>query len=228
MVKSKKIVEINDNKVLYIADIKDTDFKIWDKNRFTDQKRVEELIELLKNYKCVPGIISVFRENGNYFIYDGAHRYLAAKQLNIPLKIIYSQLIVTSPEILKNDFININKSVPVPEMYLEESKKKETCKNIVMYLVNKYPDFKSSSRNSRSPNFNQDTLSDILYQILPEKCSSDEVINSIYNVNLLIKKQQDTKCPKKCIERDFYLFTVKNWDNLLVSDLKKEVNLIEF
>ena len=76
-------LKICDGKFLTIVNLSETNFEIWSENRELDKQRVEEIKNtfIKHNYETIPGIIYIFKKNGVGQIYDGAHRYVAAKEL---------------------------------------------------------------------------------------------------------------------------------------------------
>jgi len=75
-------LRLSDNKTLYRSRVDDTFFKIWEKNRTIDKNRVNEIINMFRkdHYQFVPGYITVFPKDNDYYIIDGQHRYCAAKE----------------------------------------------------------------------------------------------------------------------------------------------------
>ena len=130
---SKKGTKVCNGKIFKILNLKDTEYKIWEGNRQIDQMRIDELIKMYEegSYEFIPGIISISNSGK---IYDGFHRYSAAKEycnkFNKNMTMNVNILESDDPKIIMNDFIKINKSVPVPEVYLTDLHKKEICEKI--------------------------------------------------------------------------------------------------
>lgn len=233
--KAVKGYKICDNKIFKIVNFADSNYEIWVENRMTDQERIQEIYKMYidHDYNFIPGIIHVFEDNGTFKIYDGAHRYLAAKDLYLKNKIDMKMLvyILTDKNKVREDFIEINKSIPVPEIYKENTNgngNKLICEKVVKYFNDRYGKFKSESNKPRRPNYNQDHLIDMFNDILKElkfNVVYNEIIRAIGVVNMELKKQyENSEIFKKCKEHDFYLFNDSNWSEKIVNNLVQEHN----
>jgi hypothetical protein len=111
----------NDELELHFCHSSDIDFDAfsnWIKNRPPDIVRVQQIKEhfLNNNTRLVPGIISIWNNFGDFYIYDGIHRFLAVKEIvnQTPEKELFLlmqfKLTKHEQEII-DDFINLNKSV---------------------------------------------------------------------------------------------------------------------
>lgn len=197
-------------------------FLNWIKNRTPDLARIDEIYNYYVDEKIslIPGTISVWKPYNSYHIYDGLHRFLAAKKAidnnkldNIQL-ILYINLTTDENKII-NDFKNINKSIPLPYIYTDETEnliKKQICQNIVEELVNRFPDFNSPSRRPHRFNFNRDMLIEFIstFEINFNIKNLDKII---FKMLLLLNekakndiKNSNFKCPSKCNKYGFYLF----------------------
>ena len=120
-------------------------------------------------------------------------------------------------KIVINDFININKSIPLPEIYTEEDSKNkiDICEKIANELSKKYPNFVSCRKKPHTYNFNRDQIIDYISSF-----NIDFNINNLDYIifQMLIKLNKKAKkdiiennivCPKKCEKYDFYLFYLK-------------------
>jgi hypothetical protein len=194
----------------------------WEKNRPVDNIRVNEILEYYQNQKIdiAPGIIYCWANNNKLYIYDGLHRYTAVEKLNeitdykknlkILVQINYS---LDECDIVK-DFININKSIPIPQIYLENESliKKQTCQNIADNLCRKFPNFISTSRKPHIYNFNRDLIVDFISTLNIDfkiKNADKKVFNLLIKINLEAKEdilKNNIIHPKKCDKYNFYLF----------------------
>ena len=142
----------------------------WKKNRPEDPIRVDEIKNFLIQYNYVPGIIKIWKFNNQYFIYDGLHRFKAAEELfkerNINLIVLFSIFETNNESLIESEFMNINKSVSVPNLYFDSN---QELKLIIQDVVKNFSItnrlFSSSSQNPRKPNFNRDIFSNTLYNI---------------------------------------------------------------
>jgi len=79
-----EIIEEDINIVLYKCRIKEIDnekFINWAKNRLPDIMRIIEINRYYKKNKLkrIPGVIYAWEKDNKFHIYDGIHRFLAAK-----------------------------------------------------------------------------------------------------------------------------------------------------
>lgn len=203
--------------------------KIWRLNRPVDDLRVE----MIKNYfllgdvKVIPGQISGWlNENKELEIYDGFHRYSSAHDNMY----VYIKIMTTSKiEEIIADFKNINMSVSVPELYLEESsnKKKEVCENLAQKMCETFPNCRSPSRNPQPQNFNRDNFIELISSLDIDFYTQNlevKLWNEILGLNKEAKHyvvSHKIKTPKKCDWNNFWLFYLSR--DLIRSKLEESV-----
>ncbi len=203
-----KIADICKNKNLYYCvNLRQINLETWEKNRMVDDLRVNELKDMYKNnnYTTIPGYISVFKKNDKYYIYDGAHRYRAGEIYNKDMKMILSILETDNEKEIWEDFNNVNKSIPIPEIYLTEDERILLCNDIVKFYIKNYKKFQSASYRCRKPHFNKDKFTQLLSECLPNKnITSQQVIDTLKSLNNELKD----KCNfPKCKKYGFFLFS---------------------
>lgn len=194
-------------------------FKIknWKKNRPADKFRVDEIYEYyLKNkITLLPGILYVWLYKDQYHIYDGIHRYEALKRLNNNAMniLLYINLSKNEKSIIE-DFTNINKSVPLPLLYTDNTEKSKIyiCQNIAERLCKNYPKFVSASRNPHTYNFNRDQIIDFISTFNID-FSIKDIDYIIYKILIKLNNVAKDKIvenniahPIKCKTYNFYLF----------------------
>ena len=133
----------------------------WSKNRPVDNVRAQDITKYYQEHsiKFIPGIIYVWFKNEKYYILDGLHRYSGALNMSINMKLILHINYSTNENEIIDEFINLNKSISIPSIYLEDNnRKKNMCESIVNKLILKYPNFVSPSRKHFLYNFNRDLL----------------------------------------------------------------------
>ncbi len=164
------------------------------------------------NYEIIPGIISVFKKENEYYIYDGAHRYEAAKKIP-DMKMLIS--VLDEEDDVEEEFENVNKSVPVPECYLKEGDNHNTrlCEDLVNHYAKKYPKFVSTSFRCRKPNFNRDNLIDLLNKSLVTS-NMASVIDLLTEINDDMRDSYNGKKEnsqfKKCEKYNCWIFCMDN------------------
>jgi len=207
------------------------EYKIWEGNRLVDNLRINNILDcyISDKYKYIPSVLYITDNNE---IFDGAHRFLAAKELyykhKIDLKVIIYKL--QTKDILKY-FNSVNNGIPVPDIYKSGLKthNKDLCVSIVKFFTINYKEFMSVSAKPRKPNFNQDILTDNLSEVLEKftNLNYEQVIKSIKDANNKIKNDCNTvDCDKykKCKQYDFYLFLDDNWKNIISEYMSKNIN----
>lgn len=215
-----KTIFENENGKLIIANsslIKNNyNIRNWNKNRPVCNVRVKEIIEYYKNsnLELVPGIIYTWLNNDIYYIYDGLHRFTALKELEKDFKILLYINFTKNENDIVSDFVNINKSIPIPSVYIENEQliKKQICQSIADQLCRKYPKFISASRNPHVYNFNRDLLVEYIstFNINFQTKNIDKIVFKILiklNDHAKTKiKESNIVYPNKCDKYDFYLF----------------------
>lgn len=219
------IIFKDDSVELVFHDSSELDFKKfvnWSKNRPVDPVRVQQIKEYYVNnaISLIPGIVSCWigSENNVYAIYDGMHRFSALKEIvsngqkNLKILILYKK--TRKEQEIIDDFINLNKGICVPSIYLEDTDilKKTVCQNIAETLCKKYPTFVSPSRKPFMYNFNRDNLVEFIstWNINFSKSGiQDLIIHELLQLNQEAKayvQKMGIEYPKKCKFHDFFLF----------------------
>lgn len=198
----------------------------WNKNRPVCETRVDNIVEYYnkKDIGIIPGVINVWYNNNNYYILDGLHRYTAGikygKNSTVILHINYNK----NENDIIDEFININKSIAIPSIYLEDDNiKKNVCESLVNKISINYPQFISSSRKPFNYNFNRDLLIEF-FSNFDIDFTIQNLENKIFDILMTLNDKAKYNVitgkishPKKCLKYNFYLFFLeKNY-------IKKEV-----
>ena len=216
------IFKVNDFTSIFKTDlqtlVKHFDIQNWNKNRPIDGMRVMDIERHLKyaNTNVLSGIIHAWKVGNKLEVFDGMHRITAAIQLNKvdPIGLLVQLYDTTDEQIIIEEFKNINKSINVPVIYLEQDNyfKRKCIENVAERFCKKHIEFVSPSRNHQKQNFNRDKLIDFI--------STFEIDFTINNVNEFILKEfhglnyqakehvikNNIQIPKKCDYHSFYLF----------------------
>ena len=187
---------------------------IWKRNRPPDSVRVQEIKDAIVSQAYVPGILycfSYFQDPEKLYIYDGGHRWNAI--CDIPIDFCMCVKIIKEDQDIVSDFTNINKAVPVPELFLEDTQNdaQKLTRDIVHFLCTRYKKMCSPSRHPKRPHFNRDILTEHMYTILSmyTHVHKNDVIRYIFQVNLNIQQNPDIPRDKaylKCQENTMFLF----------------------
>jgi len=241
------IFEYNKDKCLYSTDIsycKDIlKLKNWKINRLKDKVRIQAIKEFYIENKVdtVPGIISIWHNTNNdkYIIYDVIYRFIASLN-NKKMRILLCIYKTNDKNIILNEFKNINKCVPVPEMYINSynnSIKKEYIERTVKMICEKYPKFISPSNRPNKPNFNRDKFIDLLssleiYDDIKDNKDNNILYEILLKCNLFAKNElNNINYPKKSDKYRFWLFNLKEdiIKTYITNEciLRKSKNLIE-
>ena len=213
------ISKVNDNVIIYKTNVEKLRTKIscinWNKNRPHDTVRVNDIKEhyLKKKTTILPGIIYGWKNNHILEIYDGIHRLLEAFEmgaLDILIQIYYTD----DESLIIEDFKNINKSISVPVIYLEQNNfiKRRVCENVAIHLCEKYPRFISPSRNCHPQNFNRDNVIDLVSKLQVDfgiKNLENIIIQELAGLNYQAKDyviKNKIQVPQKSNYHNFYLF----------------------
>jgi len=222
----KRLHSYNDDEHLFLTNSKQLiNFtQNWKFNRPQDPTRIEEICEYIEKTNNIDGIIYIGQLIKNktisYVCYDGNHRRSALEKLEKEYYVLVHVLCNTTDFNIKDRFEILNKSNPVPDIYIRE----ETDNNVkimitelVKKITEQWPKHQSGSKKPQRPNFNRDNLTEKLDDILKKKCIDDmDNIDSIWNRILQLNKLYkdfykdnvdiSQKIMKKCNKNDCYLF----------------------
>ena len=193
---STPIHSYSSNEKLYLLDAKTlyNHTESWRHNRPASQKRVAEIEETIQNGTYVDNIIylaEIIDENKKRSLvcYDGNHRREALRNSN-GQRVLVNIIFNSSDEEIKQRFIILNQSNPVPELYTTETDNTELrsiIEDCVERLMIRFPKNVSASRNPRKPNFNRDKLTDELFEFVRDKhvvsLSGESLYNSTMKLN---------------------------------------------
>ncbi len=204
----------------------------WSLNRPEDGDRVREIRECIERDGRVDGLISVaLLEDEGMVCWDGLHRFRALCGIDNPPVCLFHVWKNPSETELKERFISLNKSVPVPTLYTEKERDNElikTAEHLIEMLMIKYKQVFSSSNRPNDPNVNRDSLLSDIHAFLKENpgLTSKQMWMALMKANMYIKKcdLSDVKqrALDKCKQIDCYLFlkSINLW--LLMTDIIKE------
>jgi hypothetical protein len=188
----------------------------WSKNRPPDNVRISEIMKFYidNDVTLVPGIICFWEINNSSIVYDGIYRLLAAIGTGKNMTFLVSFKRTLNEQDIIDEFININKSICVPSIYIEntDALKKMICQNVAEELCKKYPTFVSPSRKPFVYNFNRDNIVEFIstLDIDFSKPDIEKVINNeLKAINLEAKDfvmRKKLNVPRKCEYNQFYLF----------------------
>lgn len=194
--------------------------KKWSRNRDPDSTRVDEMINFYNNGGYIPPVLHLaeIQEEG-LVCYDGNHRRELFNQLENTIDCIVDIMFNTTQSEVFKSFDNINKSVQLPAIYLDEHKDstKEDILQLVKTYEQKYKNFLSTSSRCRAPNFNRDNFVDNIYNILNSFHNMINVkelsillteLNYQYSIGNLCRPhyKYSPAVIKKCTDQQLWLF----------------------
>lgn len=191
-----KLINSNEEMDLYIItnyDIFISNVKIWEQNRIPDKKRVEEITKGYIEGNIVPCVFHVseikIKNNTEYKLWDGQHRYKALRDLYLKLPDLNFIKSIFFVMIYKNDtekgieekFTNINMAVPVPIKEFKNLKLIDSIHYIVRKICKKYNNCQSPKYNCVRPNFNQDKLQEQIVEFFKDRKIDSVDKNQLWN-----------------------------------------------
>ena len=204
------------NKTMYIIkfSLVRSLIKKWKYNRDPDNKRVKDIYACLKTGGFIPTYMNLADVDENGLVcFDGNHRREAMEMLlddGIDTDTICSVLFNATNDDVRGAFLNINKAVDVPEIYLEDnlSSVKSEIIDVVFQYEKKYKKYLSQSKFCHKPNFNRDNFIDNIteiYKYFDGKFSVEEIRQLLDKLNLAYSQEKICKphsqYGKKVIEK---------------------------
>ena len=196
--------------------------KNWRFNRPVDKARSKEIAQHIQS-KPIETLFYLAEIDGTYEVLDGIHRYTALKMLpvdyitdSIATSYVLLNIRINPTEGELVDFFkSFNKSIPVPDLYLQnpDQVKRDIIAAIVSKWETTYPMHFSRARKSQRPNITSGAFTDILTYLYDkyDDPSADELEERLHKYNdVAYNKWKDTENPKtaikKCKESGLWLF----------------------
>ena len=207
----------------------------WSNNRPPDETRVEAIKDsLMKRQPThIDGIMLVWNKpDGSLQCFDGIHRLRAIMDLERDAckdtRILIRHYKGYSEGQIIDEFIRINKTIPVSSIYTKKEAELEmrlTIESVVKHIQQTYPQFFKPSSKPNTPHINRDIFMEKLVEMIENderKRSWDttkwlhylkQISNTIESRNAAgIRSYRITKrALEKCKKYDFWLFAHKTW-----------------
>lgn len=148
---------------------KSLDVKQWKYNRPPDMNRVPEIHAWMEQFNRMDGLLNLAYIPGEGLVcFEGNHRRLALEGVNI--RVLVDILWNATDEIVIHEFRRLNKSVSVPELYVEPNSAtlRLEIQDAAEELCKKYPTHCKPTNRPIRPNFNRDKLIDELTRLQRE------------------------------------------------------------
>lgn len=199
---------------------KKLDIKTWKYNRPPTEPRISEIREWNIQFNRVDGVLSLAYVLGDGLVcFEGNHRRLALKDLDIPITVLADILWDKTDEVVMHEFRRINKSVSVPDLYVveTESSLKMEIEQCVASFRKKYPKNETASERPQRPNYNRDGLTDQITRIQKETgLTMKEMGERLDALNTKYSEQSRAKLSpsivEKCEKTGLWLFA---WSTVL-------------
>ena len=250
---------VNKIRLVSATELISYNIKIPQCQRSKDEDRIQEIIKYQENYYNknniynFTGPLTICSLNNEYNLIDGAHRYEAIKALlllkpEINFLLYVTFITVKTVEELNENFITINKSLPVPEFIIENIKnnKQDLSKIIEKTFTDfkfRFPTFFKDTSNPHIPHMNKTDFKNQLNEkeiiTLLNVKSSEHLIYLINEYNNKLKNQDLIffmknyngsasleKAHIKCKTSDFYIGLLPNfiWIDFIIKDYKLELD----
>lgn len=153
-----------------IDDFRELDIQSWKYNRPADMERVAEIHSWMAKSGRMDGVLNLaYIQHEGLVCFEGNHRRLALNGITIPV-VLVEILWDATHEIVKAEFQRLNKSISVPDLYVEETATqiKVEIQEAVDWFRNTYPTHVSTSGRPQRPNFNRDMLANELHRVQKE------------------------------------------------------------
>jgi hypothetical protein len=191
--------------------------KRWKYNRPADELRVSEIRGWMKTSKRMDGIIYLACIDNELVCYESNHRREALIGVEGLSNILVSILWNVSDDVVKEEFIRINKAISVPELYTSDETRfsLEDLRIAVDGFCETYKSLRVSSKHPQRPNFTRDMITDEFYRIMKEEhIDISELVSRLTRLNNEMATRDKSKLrPKviqKCEESGMWLFA---WSN---------------
>lgn len=210
---------VNGNHNIHTCDIMDmildTNIKIYKGQRYLDKDRVNEITSYFLDkynegdFQSYNSIITFCKlpKNKSLYLIDGQHRYSSMiefyKTTEFNFNVIFSVLIVNDKTQIREEFVNINKSVPVP---LNVTSPYLIVNECVSILKRDFTHTFSQSLRTCRPKISEDSFKDfIINSNVIENMNietGEELVNKFIELNNLYSKMEFEFFLEKLISRD--------------------------
>lgn len=201
---SDHIDHISNYKITSMRELLNNNTQMWEFQRTLNMDRVIDLTNSFKNnYKqfgsfCIRQAIIICKYNGNDYIIDGQHRYVALYNLikdnfinDVNVLVVYIEC--KEQKDIRFEFKNINDIIVVPKCYINPSELIDQAINI---LMRKYSNLKKSIKRINRPNVDIDKVkstlieADIIHKLNVVSC--EHLVNIIDKLNVFYSEKDIT------------------------------------
>lgn len=186
----------------------------WKFNRPPDEARVAEIRTYIETSKRMDGIIYLACIDNQLVCYESNHRREALRTITESAPILVDIIWDASDDMIKQEFLRLNKCVSVPELYIVDtpgSIDTNGLRELVDGFCKNYPSMKVSSNRPNRPNFNRDMVLDEFYRLMTEKqMSVEDLAARLQRLNTKLSNKDKSglsaKVIAKCEASGLWLF----------------------
>jgi hypothetical protein len=178
--------------------------KAWKYNRPPDVDRITEINRHMNETKRMDGIIYLACVDNEIVCYESNHRREALRGLEGMNQLLVDIIWNATDEIVKEEFLRLNKAVSVPELYIADEADVVITgiKDAVDKFCENYASHKVGSNRPQRPNFNRDTVIDEFYRVMKEnRIGIDEFVTRLQRLNGEMAGRDKTKLAQKVIDK---------------------------
>lgn len=179
------------------------EIKTWKHNRPPDEDRVREIHAEMIESRRVDNIIYLAHTSDGLVCYDGNHRRLALKGVEGVDRILVDVMWGVDDETIKQEFVRLNKAMPVAEIYtVDPVVSLADVNRIVEVFCKKYMTLKTSAVNPHRGNFNVTMVTNIFSAAITSlKITPDEALRRMYALNETMAARDRSKLSQTVIDR---------------------------
>lgn len=178
--------------------------KPWKFNRPPDVDRITEINRHMNETKRMDGILYLACVDNEIICYESNHRREALRGLDGMHPLLVDIIWDATDEMVKEEFLRLNKAVSVPELYIAEEADVVITgiKDAVDKFCENYASHKVGSNRPQRPNFNRDTVIDEFYRVMKEnRIGIDEFVIRLQRLNAEMAGRDKTKLAQKVIDK---------------------------
>ena len=178
--------------------------KRWKHNRPPDKERVDEIHAYMTESKRLDGMLYLACVNKEMVCYESNHRREALEGLTDVEPILVDILWDATDEMVKSEFLRLNKAVSVPELFVDDTPMVaiDGLLEIRNKFCNAFKLNKVTTQNPQRPNFNSDGILSEFNRVMKEnKIGPNELWLRLIRLNEEMSNRDRSKLSPKIIEK---------------------------
>jgi hypothetical protein len=178
--------------------------KKWKHNRPPDKDRVAEIHTYMKESKRVDGLIYLACVDKELVCYESNHRREALVGLTDVQSILVDILWDATDDMVKAEFMRLNKAVSVPELYVDDTAIVEVGELIRLRdtFCDRFKTLKVNTGRPNAPNFNSDMVMNEFHRVMKENKMGPTVFwDKLLDLNTRMATRDHSKLSPKIREK---------------------------